>query len=338
MVLAPGGGNAGQGAEMLYDADGLAGKPCPGRGETMYLSTLRPKDVPLGVVRFPKEDSSSLRTRDIKGAKVTYKHSNLFLDGKPEKEEPRGSKPKRHWAEVRTPVDKHGNSSNLTTCDIEKAQPNVAIFRTSRVCNPLTPRYDLPSFKDRPVTPPQAKFHEGEARDTLKFKGEWKTRIPERDYARNPNEGRDIEFSQPNLRQRMRGLTPRESLRTVEKAGERILSNKYCVTPRDTNPIDPIYSVDIRTTHPFRQSEGETVQAPREVGHIPGCTSRQLHRDNGEPQASLIRSDIAGAVSQRYKGCMPYSIYDPPEITPYSGHMQLDCTDIEGTQTGTRKN
>jgi len=84
-------------------------------------------------------------------------------------------------------------------------------------------------------------------------------------------------------------------------------------------------------------SEGETAANPRLHGRIPGCTPRQLHKDNGEPQASLIRGDIGGAVSQRYKGCMPFSIYDPPEITPYSGHMQLDCSDIDGTQTGTRR-
>jgi hypothetical protein len=298
----------------------------------MYLNVLRPKDVPLGPVRFVKDEMQSLRTHDITGAKPTYKAASLFPDGKPEKEEPAGSRPKFHFPELRRVVD-----MPLTTSDIEKAQPCSAQFKTGRVCNPLTPRYDLPSYKEKPATPPSQRFHDGEARDTLKFKGEWKSRVPERDYARNPNESRDVEFSQPNVRKRMQGLTPRESLRTVEQAGQRIISSKYCNTPRDTNPIDPAYTVDTRTTHPFRQSEGETLSAPREHGRVPGCTSRQLHRDNGEPQASLIRGDIAGAVSQRYKGGMPFNIYDPPEVTPYSAYGQLDCSDIEGTQTGSRK-
>jgi hypothetical protein len=299
----------------------------------MYLNGLGPKDVPLGPVRFLKDDLQSLRTHDIKGAQVTYKHSKLFVDGKPEKEEPVGSKPRRHWREVRRVID-----MNLATHDIEKAQPNaVGHLKTSRNCNPLDPSYDLPSYWERPTTPPQPMMHDGEARDTMTYKGEWKPRIPERDYARNPNEARDIEFSQSNVRQRMKGLSARDSLRTVEKAGERIISSKHRSTPRDTNPIDPVYTVDTVTTHPFRKSEVESLQAPRELGRIPGSTSRQLHRDNGEPQASLIRSDIAGAVSQRYKGCMPFSIYDPPEVTPYGGHTQLDCSDIDGTQTGSRK-
>jgi len=317
---------------MMYDSSGLDGKPFPGRGDTMYLNILRPKDVPMGEVMFWKEDSSSLRTHDIQGAQVSNRISKLFRDGKPDKEDPQGSRAKRHFTEARRVID-----MSLSTIDIEKAQPNSARFKTPRICNPLAPDYDLPSFRERPVTPPQPKIHEGEARDTLKHKGHWKSRVPERNYARNPNETRDIEFSQPNLRQRIHGLQTRESLRTVEKAGERIISSKHRVTPRETNPIDPAYTVDTQTTHPFRRSEGATPHAPQEHGHIVGCTPRQLHKDNGEPQASLIRSDIAGAVSQRYKGCMPYSIYDPAEVTPVtSRHMQLDCSDIEGTQTGTR--
>lgn len=329
MAMVPGGENHSQ--FLIADASGA--HSCPGREETMYLNVLRPKDVPrLGAVRFLQEDSLSLRTHDIRGAQAMTKQSGLYLTGKPEKEDPVGSRPR-----VIKPR-RHDGDLNLRTCDIEKAQPNAAGFgyKTTRHCNPLEPCYDLPSFRERPVTPPQPRLHEGVARDTLAFKGDWKPRIPERDYSRNPNETRDIEFSQPNLRQRMKALAPRESLRTVEKAGERIISSKYCNTPRVTNPADPVYTMDTRTTHPFRQSEGATLHAPREIGRIPGCTPRPVHRDNGEPQASLIRSDIAGAVSQRYKGSMPFNIYDPPEVTPYHGHMQLDCSDIEGTQTGTR--
>lgn len=316
----------------MHDSHGLSGFQFPDRGESMYLNVVRPKDVPVGPQRFFKDDAQALRTHDIQGAKPTYKHRRLFPDGKPEQEEVRGSRPKRHFQEVRRPID-----MPLTTCDIEKAQPNAAQFKTSRVLNPLTPRYDLPSYRECPSTPPQPMIHEGEMRDSMSFKGDTQPRILERDYARNPNESRDIEFSQPNLRQRMKGAPPREVLRTVEKAGERIISSKCCSTPRETNPLDPVYNVQTRTTHPFRQSEADTGIAPREHGRVHGSTPRRLHADNGEPQASLIRSDIAGAVPQRYKGCMPFSIYDAPEVTPFSGHMQLDCSDIEGTQPGTRK-
>lgn len=311
---------------------GVGGMAFPDRRDSMYLNVIKPNDAPIGPLRCVREDSLSLRTNDIKGARPTYKHNALFVDGKPEKEEPPGSRPKRYFGGVNRVVDQ-----NMTTSDIEKAQPSVAQFKTARTCNPLTPRYDLPTYRERPITPPSARYHEGELRDTLQFKGEWKPRIVDRDYARDPNESRDIEFSQPNVRQRLKGLPPRDHMRTVQQAGGRVISTKFCLTARDTNPIDPVYNVDTKTTHPFRRSEGETAAMPREHGRIPGCTPRQLHRDNGEPQASLIRSDVAGAVSQRYKGCMPFSIYDPPEITPFSAGGQLDCSDIEGTQAGTRK-
>lgn len=316
----------------MQDSHGRSGRQFPDRGETMYLNTVRPKDVPVGPQRFLKEDAQALRTHDIHGAKPTYKHNRLFPDGKPEQEEVRGSRPKRHFVEPNREID-----LALRTFDIERAQPNAAQFKTSRVVNPLTPRYDLPSFRECPSTPPRPVVHEGEFRDTLKFKGDTQTRFLERDYSRNPNESRDIEFSQPNIRQRLKNAPPREVLKTVEKAGERIISTKCHGTPRETNPLDPVYNVQTRTTHPFRRSEAETGFAPREHGRVHGSTPRQLHVDNGEPQASLIRSDIAGAVPQRYKGCMPFSMYDPPEVTPFSGGMQLDCADIDGTQAGTRK-
>jgi len=70
---------------------------------------------------------------------------------------------------------------------------------------------------------------------------------------------------------------------------------------------------------------------------VEGASPQVLHRSNGEPQASLIRSDIPGAMPQKYKGGIPYNIYDPPEVTPHSRHLGLDCSDIEGAQPGTRR-
>eukprot|EP00439_Symbiodinium_sp_Y106_P073003 s1605_g13.t1 len=95
--------------------------------------------------------------------------------------------------------------------------------------------------------------------------------------------------------------------------------------------------VHTRTTHPFyRETEGNPL-APSQVGPVSGSTPRVLHRDNGEPQASLIRADIPGAVPQRYKGHVPINIYDTHTVTPFSRFTGLSCSDIEGAQTGTRK-
>mmetsp|Transcript_92582 Transcript_92582/g.224716 ORF Transcript_92582/g.224716 Transcript_92582/m.224716 type:complete len:81 (-) Transcript_92582:74-316(-) len=76
---------------------------------------------------------------------------------------------------------------------------------------------------------------------------------------------------------------------------------------------------------------------PREAGAVEGSAPRVLHRGNGEPQTSLIRSDIPGAMPQQYKGGIPFGIYDPPEVTPYARHLGLDCSDIAGAQPGTRR-
>mmetsp|Transcript_109296 Transcript_109296/g.172227 ORF Transcript_109296/g.172227 Transcript_109296/m.172227 type:complete len:349 (+) Transcript_109296:60-1106(+) len=322
-----------QGPTMLYDKHGLSGNTkCPDRGETMYLGVVRPKDVPPGQPKFAKGDDLSLRTHDIHGARTTFRFAELYKCGKPDLGEVKGSRPKQFWKEQRRVID-----LPLTTVDIERAQPSASEFKTSRCVNPLEPKYDLPSFPERPPTPPEPRVHEGVMRDPLQHKGEWTPRILERNYARNPNESRDIEYTQPNLRKRMQAAAPREVMKTIEKAGERILSSKWQGTPRETNPLDPVYNACTRTTHPFRKSDVDTPYAPRQNSPIPGATPRQLHRDNGEPQASLIRDDLPGAMPQAYKGCLPFSIYDPPEITPISRHTQLDCSDIDGAQTGTRK-
>jgi hypothetical protein len=319
-----------QGPEMLYDSHGLKGLKFPDRGDTMYLNVIRPKDVPE-VPAIEKDYSLSLMTEDIAGAKPLYRHNDFFLDGKPDKEEPALSRPKKYYPEMRRVID-----MPLTTIDIEKAQPSLDQFKTARCCNPLQPKYDLPSCKMRPATPPQQKIHDGEVRDTLQFKGEWTPRILERNYARNPNESRDIEFSQSNVRKRLQGTTPRDVFKVIEKAGERILSSRNR-TPRETHPLNPEYSLSTCTTHPFRRSERGAAMAPQQVGPVEGSTSRRLHVDNYEPQASLICGDLPGAMSQAYKGVLPFNIYDPPEITPISRGTQLDCSDIEGAQTGTKK-
>mmetsp|Transcript_60143 Transcript_60143/g.108192 ORF Transcript_60143/g.108192 Transcript_60143/m.108192 type:complete len:147 (+) Transcript_60143:86-526(+) len=142
-------------------------------------------------------------------------------------------------------------------------------------------------------------------------------------------------MSQPNIRNRVNITTPRDTLRTLERSGERILSTK-CASS-GTNPVAPEYKVHTKTTHPFYREVEESPLAPSKVGQVPGSTPRVLHRHNREPQASLIRADILGAVPQRYKGHVPINIYDSNAVTPFSQYTSLHCADIEGAQTGTRK-
>eukprot|EP00440_Ansanella_granifera_P059125 gb/GFBE01064088.1/.p1 GENE.gb/GFBE01064088.1/~~gb/GFBE01064088.1/.p1 ORF type:complete len:338 (+),score=30.55 gb/GFBE01064088.1/:1-1014(+) len=324
--------NPPQGLTMLHHpADD--GKPIPfaSHGDAMALDCVRPKDVPRGKIMCQKEDQSALRTHDIDGAAPTFTRRTLHIDGAAPKEHIPGSVAKTFWPDLNRTQD-----LSLSNFDIEKAQPCATGFRTTRNTNPLTPRYNLQSTLKKPPTPPDGRMHEGKLRETHDFQGERNLRNFERTYVRNPLDSRDIEGSMPNAPNRLRQTTPRDPRSTLETSGQRVLCSRN-YTPRDTHPLAPDYHVDTKTTHPFYRSEGDCLMAPARTGIVPGSTPRVLHRDNGEPSASLIRSDLPGAVPQRYKGHMPFNIYDPPEVTPFSQHNGLHCKDIEGSQTGTRK-
>merc|ERR1719207_110689 len=84
----------------------------------------------------------------------------------------------------------------------------------------------------------------------------------------------------------------------------------------------------------YTEEQG-AVPAPRiadQIGHVHGSKPRKLNWDNGEPQFSLLKEDIAGTVPQRWAGSVPFNIYDPPEVKqPISFH---DPHDIPGAQVG----
>lgn len=311
--------------------DGSANATFASRVDTMFLGSLRPQDMATTKIRSPRADTQALRTHDLPGARPCYPHKALYTTGLPPKGEIPGTTSRTHYPEVNKQVD-----LSMTTWDIEKARPSSRTFKTNRCVNPLTPRYELPSYVERPPTPPGPSVHQGKARDTLEFKGAHTPRILERNYARDPNESRDIEGTMSATKTASGKFTPRDFSKTVEKAGERILSTKT-TSARQTNPLQPKYDLCQRSTHPFRQGE-LSANSTQVVGEVDGSSPRQLHRDNGEPQASLIRRDIPGAVPQRFKGTLPFNLYDPPEVTPVlPKHLGLDVDDIDGAQTGTRK-
>eukprot|EP00441_Pelagodinium_beii_P046572 CAMPEP_0197622344 /NCGR_PEP_ID=MMETSP1338-20131121/2698_1 /TAXON_ID=43686 ORGANISM="Pelagodinium beii, Strain RCC1491" /NCGR_SAMPLE_ID=MMETSP1338 /ASSEMBLY_ACC=CAM_ASM_000754 /LENGTH=383 /DNA_ID=CAMNT_0043192071 /DNA_START=42 /DNA_END=1191 /DNA_ORIENTATION=+ len=326
--------NTEQGITMLYhpEEDGMY-RPFPSRDESMHLNVVRPKDLPAPKPVIEMEDSSSLRTHDIDKARAEYLTRTLHAAGPPHKDVVPGSfapSMSRHQDDAgRTRIDR-----SLLTADIEGAMPKAKGFRTTRNLNPLTPRYNIPACEQKPVTPPSGRMHEGKLRETMEFKAERNLRIYTRDYVRNPMETRDIEYSIANYSNRVPpvALTPRDPMKIIEKSGERILSTKN-VTPRHRHPLAPEYDVDMKTTHPYYRSEADPHYAPGKVGLVERSTPRVLHRDNGEPQASLIRSDLPGAVPQRRKGHMPFSIYDPPEVTP----SQMEPAWIVRTSKGLRQ-
>jgi len=317
----------GEGLDMLYHLEEGQVRPFANHCDTMHMDAVRPKDLPRGRKMYYKEDAQALRTHDLPFARPTYHYKDFYVDGPPQKEPVPGSAAKTLYPEINRSVD-----HSLAAFDIPGAQPNVEHLKTGRSVNPLNPKYDLPSWMPEPAGPPQMRVHEGEVRDTLAVKGEWTPRILERNYSRNPAQPRPPSGGPIQRRPRQ----TRDNMKVVEKAGERILSSKNN-TPRMSDPQDPVYRVPASTTHPFHKGEAHGAYAPHEAGPVHGATPRILHKDNGEPQASLVRRDIPGALPQRYKGGLPFNIYDAPEVTPFAQHLGLECADIEGTQTGTRK-
>lgn len=326
------GGHHSQGASFLYHPMNQSGDipSFAKREDTMFLDAVQPKDVLRGRIKNYKDDAQALRTTDISGTGPTYKHKRFHVDGPAYKDHIPGTASKTHYPEVRRPID-----MSLTTVDIDKSWPDVVKFKTPRVVDPLAPNYPLPSASHRPNTPLRQRVHDGEVRDTLAHVGKSTPRIPLRSHYRDPNEARDIEYAQSNFRRTMRPLGEvRDIMKTADINGEVNLTMKK-KTPRCTNPLDPEYEVDARTTHPLLSSEAHGPYAPKTQGFVHGAAPKPLTWDNGEPQTSLIKEDIAGTAPQRYKGCVPFNIYDPPEVTPYSKFY--GCEDIEGARAGTRK-
>lgn len=71
------------------------------------------------------------------------------------------------------------------------------------------------------------------------------------------------------------------------------------------------------------------------IGAIPGSKPRKLQWSNSEPFFSLQKEDIAGAVTQRFIGSKPFSMYDPLEKVHKPMALCLDLSDIPGAQVGT---
>jgi len=339
-LISHGVANPGQGLGMLsHPSDSGAPPPFPKRSETMMLGSVGPSDAPRGRFMATKEISPSLCTQDIEGARADYLRKRVSSRGPPEPVP--GAVAKTLYPALHKPLD-----LSLTTCDIWKAQPSKEGFRTSRRLDPLAPRYPLPSSKERPVTPPGVLVHEGRVRETMEFKGEHKPRIVEKSFSRDPNDISDIDFVRPNVRSYMRPIAPRDPMKVVEQAGDRMLSARNPRSTRVSDPLNPEYAVPIVTTHPLLRNEPESARAPRDHGAVEGAAPRVLHRarirdghggDEMPPAGARSARGESCGVSQRFKGILPFNMYDAPEVTRVAGGTGLDCSDIDGAQTGTRK-
>merc|ERR1719469_959447 len=110
-------------------------------------------------------------------------------------------------------------------------------------------------------------------------------------------------------------------------------------------PLDPVYNVSTtnRTSVRAQFTEERGVRdLPRTHegnqgvhGAVAGSKPRALTRDNGEPQFSLMRDDIAGGAPQRWIGSVPANIYDSHDIRPVIDYH--DPHDIAGAQVSSLK-
>jgi len=306
----------------------------------MALDVIHPKDVPRGKIMYPKDEDASLKTHDIPKCRPTYEHLN-YLD-KPDMSVGctdtvhAGGRARSYYA----PMDRRPRDMSLTTADIELAQPRGVRHKGNRHTDPVCPNYQMPSTYKIPVTPPRfSGKHNMDNTDIEKSQ----SRIlhPDRNYIRDPNEARDIEYTTPNYLDK---LTAQRARPRVDRSmNVKDISEPKRMRPRCTNPLDPVYKVPTNATTSlhakYAEEHGLGIGPPRmeagEAGHVEGSKPRKLTWDNGEPQLSLLREDIAGTVSQRWVGSVPTNVYDPPETRPMMSFH--DPHDIPGAQVGTLK-
>lgn len=306
----------------------------------MSLDVIHPKDVPRGKIMFPKDEDASLKTNDIPKCRPTYEHLN-YLD-KPDMSvgctDPvhAGGRARSYYA----PMDRRPRDMSLTTADIELAQPRGVRHKGNRHTDPVCPNYQMPSAYKIPVTPPRFSGKHNMDNSDIE-KSQPRILHPDRNYIRDPNEARDIEYTTPNYLDKLTAQRARP--RADRSLNVKDISEPKRMRPRCTNPLDPVYTVPTNATTSlhakYAEEHGLGIAPPRmeagEAGHVEGSKPRKLTWDNGEPQLSLLREDIAGTVSQRWVGSVPTNIYDPPESRPMISFH--DPHDIPGAQVGTLK-
>jgi len=318
-------------------------KPFAQRTDGMSLDIIHPKDIPRGKIPFIKDEDRSLKTTDIDRAAPHYPHLKYLQ--KPDYSvgctdpDHFGGRARTHYA----PMDRRPRDLSLTTADIEYAQTKASKFKGNRHTDPVCPNYDMPSSHVRPVTPPR--WNGRHCHDITDIeKSCSKVRIPNRNYVRDPNDGSDIEYASANYQERVHRRTRNGKMDITLNVKDINQTKPLHYAPRCTNPLEPEYKVSttgttsLHTRYTEELSRSDVKLHPTEAeihGHVHGSKPRKLQWDNGEPQLSLVREDIAGTVPQRWVGACPVNIYDPPEVKQMISFH--DPHDITGAQVGTLK-
>lgn len=317
-------------------------RPFAQRTDGMSLDIIHPRDVPRGKIPYIKDEDLSLKTADIDRALPHYPHLNYlqkpdFSVGNTDPDH-FGGKARTYYA----PMDRRPRDLSLTTADIEYAQATNKV-KGNRHTDPTCPNYEMPSTHVRPVTPPRWNGrHCHDISDIEKSCS--KVRIPTRNYVRDTNDASDIEYASANYQERVHRRT-RNGKPDITMNVKDINQTKplhYAV--RCSNPLEPEYKVSttattsLHTKYTEELGRGDVRLHPVDDGlhgQVHGSKPRKLQWDNGEPQFSLVREDIAGTVPQRWVGAVPCNIYDPPDVKEVISFH--DPHDIPGAQVGSLK-
>jgi hypothetical protein len=269
------------------------------RPRSMTLQTI--KNDNRNLYQEPRETN---KLSDISGAQP--KRMREFNNGKSDStslSDIAGAQPRRLHVGLNKP-------SNFLVNDIDGAQPASRIFQSRRCVNPLSPKYELPSFKVPP--PPSAKF----VRDSFVTTGleGAQPRKPIQFATRDNINVADIVGATPNVIK----VNPRVA--GDLKQGYEPVSCTPCVMDiakephrsiQGTDPMRPVYIMhDVRIEDDLG-SYPRRAKAPR------------------EPFYSLLTADISGAKSSTGYRCFPH-------IEKRKDFRQInDLSDVQGATADT---
>ena len=204
--------------------------PSLNRKDTMYLSTMTKKDFPIR--KFKQLDtkrnwSINLYNLDIEGSsprKFGAFHQKIdFINKNDEIEK---SSPKLLHIRLKKP------EYNLSNSDIEFSTPQCVISKIKRHLNPLEPKYKLPS--SNPYPPYEPKF----IKDNIKvddIEGAQPKKSIGRLKSRDTMNIKDIKDSWPRK--------PYLRKSKYEYIDYNDVTNTEFKTSRNTNPLDPFYTL-----------------------------------------------------------------------------------------------
>uniref|UniRef100_A0A0G4FTC6 Uncharacterized protein n=1 Tax=Chromera velia CCMP2878 TaxID=1169474 RepID=A0A0G4FTC6_9ALVE len=330
------------------------------------------KDLPVPTQQFIKDDSSSLRLKDIEFSQPINKYAlmakpDLFDVSDMDKTRP--SPAIRHSTE---PLRNRPLDLSLKTDDVDGATPNLvhqAHFYTLRQTNPVDPHYVLPTCEKAPVPPPPYRRETNAHKDIegTQSKSLFRPVTDSTGLLRtaNLNVG-DIEGTFPDhlrthtcFRYVTQNPKPDLCLKVKGITGPQTRVARV----RGTHPLDPIYELPQWTTvdqnylatGPMRMSaeaEQTKLQKKETIGPIHKNKPRPRVWTHGEPFYSLETNDIPGATSGRFVGTIPWNALTSPQRTvPLAGYLpktgstespNLDTKnpvrveDIEGAQAMTK--